>query len=407
MKTVVVPIVKNKTGDVSDKENYRPISLATITAKVLDGVLDKRLCCNMKLHDAQFGFKPGLSTESAIYCLKHTVRYYTDKRTPIYACFLDLSKAFDMVSYDILWTKIRLETTLPEENLLLLKYWYGNQTNVVRWGNSFSDVYRLNNGVRQGGLTSPKLFNLYINGLIEELSAAVVGCSIGGRIINNISYADDMVLLSPSISGLRKLISICEQYAVAHGLRYNTKKSELLLFKAGAKTYETVPPVVLNGAPLKQVKKFKYLGHWVTDTLTDDMDMDRERRALTVRCNMLARRFARCTNEVKVTLFKAYCQTFYTCSLWVRFTQKSFNALKVQYNNTFRMLLRLPPFCSASGMFAEARVDSFGAVIRKRISSAMDRMRGSSNSLLRTISEDVSCPILHHWTKAHVIKKAW
>ncbi|XP_073946562.1 uncharacterized protein [Choristoneura fumiferana] len=68
------------------------------------------------------------------------------------------------------------------------------------------------------------------------------------------------------------------------------------------------------------------------------------------------------------------------------------------------MLLRLPPFCSASGMFAEARTDSFGAVIRKRISSAMDRMRGSSNSLLCAISEDCEfgnvnkpCPTPRRW----------
>lgn len=41
MYTIVVPIVKNRTGDVSDLANYRPISLATIVAKVLDSLLDK------------------------------------------------------------------------------------------------------------------------------------------------------------------------------------------------------------------------------------------------------------------------------------------------------------------------------------------------------------------------------
>ncbi|XP_026315233.1 uncharacterized protein LOC113226724 [Hyposmocoma kahamanoa] len=216
-----------------------------------------------------------------------------------------------------------------------------------------------------------------------------------------------MVLLSPSVGALRRLLKICEQYAVAHGLRYNAKISELLVFKAGTKTYNTVPPITLDGASLKQVKQFKYLGHWVTDALTDNLELDRERRALTVRCNMLARRFARYTNDVKLTLFKAYCQTLYTCGLWVNYMQKSFNALKVQYNSTFRMLLRLPPFCSASGMFAEARTDGFDAVVRKRVSSTMSRMRGSDNSLLNTISEDVACPILCHWTRTHVTKKGW
>lgn len=58
MRTIVVPIVKNRTGDVSDKTNYRPISLATVVAKVLDSVLDAQLAESIVLHDNQFGFRP-------------------------------------------------------------------------------------------------------------------------------------------------------------------------------------------------------------------------------------------------------------------------------------------------------------------------------------------------------------
>ncbi|XP_045456287.1 uncharacterized protein LOC123666124 [Melitaea cinxia] len=105
-KTIVVPIIKNRTGDVSDRNNYRPISLANIMAKVLDGLLNDILMKHIKLHEAQFGFRSGLSTESAILCLKQAVQYYTDRKTPIYACFLDLSKAFDTVLYDKLWGKL-------------------------------------------------------------------------------------------------------------------------------------------------------------------------------------------------------------------------------------------------------------------------------------------------------------
>lgn len=85
--------------------------------------------------------------------------------------------------------------------------------------------------MRQGGLSSPRLFSLYINRLIEELSNTMVGCSIDGTFVNNISYADDMVLLSPSISALRTLVSVCERYAEVHGLKYNVSKSELLVFE--------------------------------------------------------------------------------------------------------------------------------------------------------------------------------
>lgn len=131
MRTLVVPIVKNKTGDASDKSNYRPISLAAVVAKVLDSVLNNYLNRRLRLHDAQFGFRPGLSTETAIFTLKHTVKYYTDRQTPVYACFLDLSKAFDLVSYDLLWLKLK-DTGLPPELVSLFRFWYLNQENRVR-----------------------------------------------------------------------------------------------------------------------------------------------------------------------------------------------------------------------------------------------------------------------------------
>lgn len=83
LKTIVVPIVKNKTGDASEKSNYRPISLATIIAKVLDSLIDQQLDKYLILNDAQFGFKPILSTETAILCLKQTVQYYTSRKTPV------------------------------------------------------------------------------------------------------------------------------------------------------------------------------------------------------------------------------------------------------------------------------------------------------------------------------------
>lgn len=405
LKTIVVPIVKNKTGSAGDKSNYRPISLATIVAKVLDRLLDQELGTCVKLHDAQFGFRPGLSTEAAVLCLKQTVQYYTARDTPVYAVFLDLSKAFDLVQYDILWKKLIEDTNLPQEYISILEYWYSHQQNYVRWSGELSSMYRLESGVRQGGISSPALFNLYMNKLIVELSGAGVGCSVDGTFVNNLSYADDMVLLCPSISALHKLISICERYAETHGLRYNSAKSELLVFKTKYKTYK-VPPVRLNGTPLKQVPSFKYLGHWVDESLRDDVDMERERRALCVRANMLARRFARCTTQVKVTLFKAYCNSLYTCSLWMNYTQGAYKALRTQYNNAFRGLMGLPRYCSASGMLAEVEVDSFSAIIRKSIASLIYRVRGSPNSLLQTVAArlDVDSAIMRHWTSVHLAK---
>jgi exonuclease III len=395
IRTVVTPIIKNKTGDLADKNNYRPISLATVLSKVFDSVLDKHLNNYVKLHDNQFGFRPKLSTESAVLCVKHTISYYVKRKTPVFACFLDLSQAFDLVSYDILWDKLQ-KAHLPFELINILKYWYRNQVNSVRWDGALSGSYRLDCGVRQGGLSSPTLFNLYVNDLIGELGGARVGCHVDGVCVNNISYADDMVLLSASICGLRRLVSICEEYATSHGLAYNVKKSQVMVFGAGSHRYDNIPHVSINGKKLERVFKLKYLGHVLTPDLKDNEDIERERRALSVRANMLARRFARCSREVKITLFRAFCTSFYTCCLWANYTQKAYGALRVQYNNAFRVLLRLPRFCSASGMFAEAGVDCFYATMRKRCASLVRRVRASGSSVLNLIADRLDCDYINH-----------
>ena len=73
MDTLIVPLVKNKSGNIHDKNNYRPIALVTAFSKILESVLLDMLSEFLKTSDNQFGFKRGHSTDLAIYALKSTV----------------------------------------------------------------------------------------------------------------------------------------------------------------------------------------------------------------------------------------------------------------------------------------------------------------------------------------------
>ena len=80
----------------------------------------------------------------------------------------------------------------------------------VKWGNCDSSSFTVTNGVRQGGVLSPKRFIVYMDGLSEQLNNSNIGGNFGGgRIVNHISYADDMCLLSFSSAGMQKLLNIC------------------------------------------------------------------------------------------------------------------------------------------------------------------------------------------------------
>ena len=88
-------------------------------------------------------------------------------------------------------------------------------------GNSFSHEFAVTNGVRQGGIMSPLLHNVYTDNLNRKLSQMNVGCSMNGMRVNCLSYADDMVLISPSASGLQNLTDTCCKYATEHNILYN------------------------------------------------------------------------------------------------------------------------------------------------------------------------------------------
>ena len=64
----------------------------------------------------------------------------------------------------------------------------------VRWGYSISNVFNVTN--RQGGILSPKLFNIYIDGLSNILNNSLIGGSLGGKCINHMLYADDLCIVS-------------------------------------------------------------------------------------------------------------------------------------------------------------------------------------------------------------------
>ena len=86
------------------------------------------------------------------------------------------------------------------------------------------------NGVRQGGILSPQLFNIYIDGLSDILNKSSIGGSIGGKRINHMLYADNLCIVCLSSAGLQQLLSICDQYFAMNSITFNVKKSICMFF---------------------------------------------------------------------------------------------------------------------------------------------------------------------------------
>ena len=88
----------------------------------------------------------------------------------------------------------------------------------------FHQIFFVGNGVKQGGIISPILFNIYMDDLSMHLNSSGIGGYLGTAFINHLCYADDLCLISLSSSGMQQLLHICNTYAAEHQLLYNGSK---------------------------------------------------------------------------------------------------------------------------------------------------------------------------------------
>ena len=108
-----------------------------------------------------------------------------------------------------------LARNVPHCFAAILRDWYSKLTSVVRWNGVLSSSFAVTCGVRQGGILSPILFNVYV----DELMRSGYGCYVNRTFIGCLMYADDLLLLSPTVGSMQALIDICDSYG--HSTRSN------------------------------------------------------------------------------------------------------------------------------------------------------------------------------------------
>ena len=392
MCTTIIPLLKDKVGDITDTNNYRPIALATVVSKIIERIILQLYEHCLITSANQFSFKKRHSTDMAVFSLKETSNIYRRHSSPVFICFLDASKAFDKINHWILFDKL-IKLNMPLIVVRLLAFWYMNQRLSVQWHDEISEPFTTSNGVKQGGILSPLFFNIYMDDLSRNLNNAGVGCYVNNNIVNHIMYADDMCLLAPSAKALQILIDECTRYAIQHDIVYNTKKSVCMLVKSKKFDLRMRPCIKLDNNRLQYVTSYKYLGCLLTETLCDNDDVSKTLRGIYARANMLIRRFSYCSTAVKRVLFQTFCTNFNCTQLWWSYTKSTLRKTKIAFNNSFRFLMRYDRFCSASGMFAEANVNHFDTVRRKCIFGFMCRLRESNNNIIKTlISQQMYTP---------------
>lgn len=384
MTTIIVPIVKDKKGDLTSCDNYRPVALTTIMSKVFELVILERYRDILVTSDNQFGFKPKLGTEECVFVLKQVIDFYQSHSSPVYVSFLDLSKAFDRVNHNILFKKL-LKIGIHPLIVRIFSTWYSTQSFCIRWASSLSSHFTVRNGTRQGSILSPLFFNIYTDNLSFTLKSIPVGCYINNRCLNHLMYADDMILIAPSPVALQELVQVCEAFIKENDLQLNKTKSKFMVFKNSIMHGLACPDIFMEEKSMDRVSFIKYLGVFLCDDCTDDMSILSCIRGIFLRGNLIKKNFSHCSKDVKIKLFQSYCSNFYCCSLWNVFKMESYKKLKISHNKVFRFMCNCARQESISQQFVKFNVPNSDVIRRKLIYSLQKRIFVSNNDLIATI----------------------
>ena len=397
--------VLHKKKDRSDCNNYRGISLVAHSGKVLLKMVASRLSnyCEAEgiLPEEQCGFRPARSTVDMLFVVRRLQELGRAKQIPLYMCFIDLQKAYDSVDRELLWV-VLARFGIPEKMLTVIRQFHeGMRARVRTDDGEHSEWFDVTQGLRQGCVLSPLLFNVFFAAVIhavlirfsedpdilrdlvhleEDLGADGVREDPLARVrraIWGMLYADDAGVVSKSAEGLAKMMTVIVTVFEAAGLTVSEKKTETMLLRTPNQALRTSPLVIeAAGQRYKQTTQFLYLGGLIVAN-ADIMPEIKRRIRLAWACyNRFKRELYDMEDApftLKVRMLKAEVMEtlLYGCVTWT-LGQEHFAELRTAHH---KFLLRLIGFqrrqrtdhlMSYAKALKKAQCESVETTIRKR-----------------------------------------
>ena len=219
----IAPI--HKKGRKKDAANYRPISLLCILSKVLEKCVYSKIITHLSpmLHDLQHGFTKDRSTTTQLLIVYDYINQVVDNRGQVDVAFLDLSKAFDSVSHQLLCHKLQ-QFGICGKLLSWFKSYLTLRTQQTVVGDQTSDIEQVLSGVPQGSILGPLLFLLYINDLpmtITDPATCIALYADDAKIYKAINDIDDSTTLQEQLNNI-------QEWSETWKLRFNPDKCKMM-----------------------------------------------------------------------------------------------------------------------------------------------------------------------------------
>ena len=303
----IIPILKKPSLNPNLPENFRPITISSTFAKILELLILPPDSASA----TQYGFRPKRSTSHACTLLHDTIRVMNHGGSPVYVCALDAEKCFDTIWHDGLFYK--LWGNIPPSHWIILYKWYKGLSARVLWNGQTSESFQITKGTRQGSILSPQLFNMFINDLLYDLTNCEEGVRMGPVKVNSFAYADDLNLLSATVPGLQKLIDLCTSYATKWRFKFNEKKSKCMI--AGNCPWPSVPTWCLGNLHMETADSLEILG--VTFSSLRGSTPHTDKRINSCRSSFyslsdIGLAYPGLSMDVKVYLWRTVCQPVIT-----------------------------------------------------------------------------------------------
>uniref|UniRef100_A0A5F8GJ83 Reverse transcriptase domain-containing protein n=1 Tax=Monodelphis domestica TaxID=13616 RepID=A0A5F8GJ83_MONDO len=362
----IIALYKNK-GSRAACDNYRGISLLSTDGKILACVILNRLLPSVSeqnLPESQCGFRPDRSTINMVFTVRQIQEKCLEKNLSLYIVFVDLTKVFDTVNRDALRV-ILSKLGCPAKFVKLIQLFHVDMTGEVLSGGETSDRFNISNGVKQGCVLAPVLFNLYftqvlrhtvmdldlgiyikyrLNVSLFDLRRLTAKTKTTERLILEALFADDCALMAHQENQLQTIVDIISTTTKLFGLTIGLSKTEVLFQPApGRPTNQQC--ITINGTQLSNVNTFKYLGSTIAkDGSLDHMIKARIQKASQAPgrlCSkVLQHRGVSTATKLKVYNAVVLSSLLYCCETWTLY-RKHMKQLEQFHQRSLWSIMRI------------------------------------------------------------------
>ena len=331
-----------KKGDLSDCNNWRGITLLSITSKILSRIVHRRISETLDIHlrQEQAGFRPGRSCSEHIFTLRQILEQSHEWNSSLYINFLDFKKAFDSVHRDSLW-KILLHYGIPDKLVCVIKMLYQGFSAQVLCDGELTETFQVKTGVKQGCVLSPFLFSLAVYWIMSKTVGEVrrgIQWTLAKR-LEDLDFANDIALLAQRQIDMQGKTDDAGTHAGQIGLEANVPKTKHMRMNS-----RSTEAIQMYGLPIEEVEEFPYLG----SKMTSDGSCDAEIKTRLAKANqafiMLRNvwKAGKLSLQTKLRLFKSNVLTslLYGAESW-KMTGTIAKKLEVFQRKCLRRIVRV------------------------------------------------------------------